>query len=195
MAALSLLGVWGASASSGATLSTSQPCRTVFNEEVPVTLVIPPGDTIEFTMAPGCPGGPGYFFGIRSVGARTGAVPATAGTVESTNDGTTWTTVVGEVTGFGSPSAVRYTAPTNGTKTDSFYLISAACGGGYAGYIYSVTVGFPGVRNQTVWQQSIGRPSADAPCPTGFSGSWAQWPNSGRGGWVCVRDVYAYGSD
>lgn len=40
------------------------------------------------------------------------------------------------------------------------------------------------------WYQSIGRNSAESECPSGWSGSWAQWPNGGLGGWVCNREIY-----
>lgn len=55
-----------------------------------------------------------------------------------------------------------------------------------------------------VWYQSVGRASAEAPCPvstgteleagwTQWSPSWAQWGNQGRGGFVCDRQItWAY---
>jgi plastocyanin len=46
--------------------------------------------------------------------------------------------------------------------------------------------------DMTLWQQSIARASADAGCPSGYTPSWAQWPNDRRGGWVCNRDLFAY---
>ena len=46
--------------------------------------------------------------------------------------------------------------------------------------------------DMTLWQQSIGRSSSDAACPTGYSASWARWPNDNKGGWVCNRDIFAY---
>ena len=46
--------------------------------------------------------------------------------------------------------------------------------------------------DKTLWQQSIGRISSDAACPTGYSASWAQWPNDNKGGWVCNRELFAY---
>ena len=46
--------------------------------------------------------------------------------------------------------------------------------------------------DMTMWQQSIGRSSSDAACPTGYSASWAQWPNDHKGGWVCNRELFAY---
>ena len=49
--------------------------------------------------------------------------------------------------------------------------------------------------DMTMWQQSIGRSSSDAACPTGYSASWAQWPNDRKGGWVCNRELFAYQSN
>jgi hypothetical protein len=55
-----------------------------------------------------------------------------------------------------------------------------------------------------VWYQSVGRASAEAPCPvstgtelaagwTQWSPSWAQWGNQGKGGFVCDRQItWAY---
>ena len=51
-----------------------------------------------------------------------------------------------------------------------------------------------------VWYQSVGRASAEAPCPvstgteleagwTQWGPSWAQWGNQGRGGFVCDRQI------
>lgn len=46
--------------------------------------------------------------------------------------------------------------------------------------------------DMTLWQQSIARTSADAACPSGYTPSWAEWPNGRQGGWVCNRDLFAY---
>lgn len=53
-----------------------------------------------------------------------------------------------------------------------------------------------------VWIQSVGRASADAPCPqsngpapqsgwvvTDWSKSWEQWMHGGKGGWTCTRTI------
>jgi hypothetical protein len=42
-----------------------------------------------------------------------------------------------------------------------------------------------GTPSLTDWLVSLPRDSADTECPDGFSGSWAQWPNEGAGGFVC----------
>jgi hypothetical protein len=51
-----------------------------------------------------------------------------------------------------------------------------------------------------IWQQQVGRASADAKCDipavagdaagwSAWAPSWAQWPNDGKGGWVCERTI------
>ena len=39
------------------------------------------------------------------------------------------------------------------------------------------------------WYQSAGR-NAGASCDAGWSPSWAQWPNSNTGGFVCNKEIY-----
>ena len=46
--------------------------------------------------------------------------------------------------------------------------------------------------DNTVWFQSHGRVRDSDPCMAGYSPSWAQWPNGGRGGYVCNAAIYAY---
>ena len=43
--------------------------------------------------------------------------------------------------------------------------------------------------------QSTARVSADAACSSGWTPSWAQWPNNGAGGYVCDRWIYTYYPD
>jgi hypothetical protein len=63
----------------------------------------------------------------------------------------------------------------------------------------TIAVAAPASANQ-VWIQQVQRAGADAPCdipavagePAGWSNwasSWAQWPNDGKGGWVCTRSI------
>jgi hypothetical protein len=51
-----------------------------------------------------------------------------------------------------------------------------------------------------VWLQSVGRHSVDVTCPTSteadlaagwsaWGASWEQWPNGGKGGYVCTRSI------
>ncbi len=46
--------------------------------------------------------------------------------------------------------------------------------------------------DMTTWHQSISRAASEAACPTGYTPSWAQWPNGHQGGWVCNREVFAF---
>ncbi len=46
--------------------------------------------------------------------------------------------------------------------------------------------------DNTIWYQSYGRATADVECASGYTASWAQWPNDRRGGYVCNAAVYAY---
>jgi hypothetical protein len=51
-----------------------------------------------------------------------------------------------------------------------------------------------------IWYQSVGRTSQTSPCQvssvndiatgwTNWAGSYEQWPNGGRGGWTCTRNL------
>ncbi len=54
--------------------------------------------------------------------------------------------------------------------------------------------GSPAAPAIPMWQQAIGRASATATCPDGYTGSWDTWPNGGTGGYVCNRFVPFYGN-
>lgn len=45
-----------------------------------------------------------------------------------------------------------------------------------------------------MWMQSVSRDTATAACPAGYAGSWAAWPNGGKGGFVCDKFVPIYGN-
>jgi hypothetical protein len=45
-----------------------------------------------------------------------------------------------------------------------------------------------------MWMQSMARDTATATCPAGYAGSWAAWPNGGKGGYVCDKFVPIYGN-
>lgn len=47
-------------------------------------------------------------------------------------------------------------------------------------------------RPPNAWLKMIVLPK-DGVCPEGWGPSWAQWPNGGTGGYVCVTTVPAYG--
>ena len=175
-------------------VSVTPDCLSIPNQEVPVAITLAPGETIQINHNAPCSGS-GYFLGIRKFGAQYATSPLTAGIVESSLNGSTWTVVTSDPDQDNTASfVVRYTAPTNGATTDSFYVIAAAYGAVRAGYLYTVTVASPSASGPdlTVWHQAVGRSSGDAACPSGYGGSWAQWPNESTGGWVCVRDVWAY---
>jgi hypothetical protein len=46
-------------------------------------------------------------------------------------------------------------------------------------------------RTPPPWMQSYGRSGKDAACLDGWNPSYAEWPNDGKGGWVCDR-ILAY---
>lgn len=50
-------------------------------------------------------------------------------------------------------------------------------------------------RDLTIWHKSTGRTSASDTCTDGWEMSWAAWPNSGSGGFVCDNQTYAYYPD
>ena len=43
------------------------------------------------------------------------------------------------------------------------------------------------------WFQSVARRDETADCAQGWSRSWAEWPNEGRGGWTCDRLIPSLG--
>jgi len=47
----------------------------------------------------------------------------------------------------------------------------------------------PEVGHELVWRKAVGRSSAQAACEQGWSPSWAQWPDEGRGGFTCEYDI------
>jgi hypothetical protein len=98
-------------------------------------------------------------------------------------------TAVANVTG--SSYTVTYTAgPNAGTDYMDISNTGATRSRGYRALStsnsYSMTL--PGSPAQ--WLQAYGRGSAET-CQTGWSPSWAEWPNGGTGGFVCVRS-YIY---
>ena len=97
---------------------------------------------------------------------------------------------------------------TDGGATFTNYTTDNGLGDNYllgvyeqGGTIYAATpsglsfsVAPPASSPIPMWQQAIGRASASAPCPDGYTGSWDTWPNSGTGGFVCNRFIPAYGN-
>ena len=58
-------------------------------------------------------------------------------------------------------------------------------------YVYWAIV--PSASPPPMWHQAYGRASVDSTCERGWSPSWAVWPNSGTGGWVCTRSIPSLG--
>ena len=52
-------------------------------------------------------------------------------------------------------------------------------------------LGSTSTQDLTIWQQATAR-KIDEACNSGWWPSWMQWPNDGTGGYVCVRNIYAY---
>jgi hypothetical protein len=65
---------------------------------------------------------------------------------------------------------------TDFTKGEGWYITWGTVGSGPTEY----------------WTQGYGRASADAACDAGWAPSWDYWPNNGKGGWVCTRQVPMY---
>ncbi len=183
-----------APAASAATTSTPVACVVPSQLVIDVAVTVAAGDTLEFTKDPNCPDGPNFFFGIRPYGSQTENTPATVGVVEASDNGTDWTGAIDDYS-YTVPVKVRYTAPADGTSSDSFYVVAAEQGSGVAGYLFTVTVGGPAASTTPpeMWFQSYGRAGGDTECLVGWSPSYAMWPNDGTGGWVCDRRVKKFG--
>lgn len=83
---------------------------------------------------------------------------------------------------------------TDGYSTSTTWGICAGFNDGYPFLtaLQSSNVCGEGVPSQwpPSWHKSIGRAAFSDPCPVGWTGSWAQWPNSGAGGFVCNQETY-----
>ena len=166
--------------------------------------------------------GDNYMLGVYAEGSTIYA--ATAGGLSiSTNGGATFTNKTindglgtSYVNGVYAQGSTVYAATyggglsisTDGGTTFTNYTIANGLGDNYmygvyaqGGTIYAATgsglsfyVAPPASSPIPMWQQAIGRASASAPCPDGYTGSWDTWPNSGTGGFVCNRFIPAYGN-
>lgn len=78
--------------------------------------------------------------------------------------------------------------------------LAAACGGVVLAVGGLALAGAPAASADMVWHQSVGRSGPTAACPassssdlalgwTEWTGSWASWVNSGKGGYVCNRSI------
>ena len=100
-----------------------------------------------------------------------------------------------------SESAGSYQVWSNlGTRAPGTYaMFSSPAGSAWAlDTIVPMTFGFvtyldaAGGRDLSLWQKAYARSSAAEVCQAGWDPSWMQWPNAGKGGFVCVRNTYAY---
>lgn len=113
------------------------------------------------------------------------------GVSSGTSAGITVTTILSALNGEPQPLAITPGAAIGALNNEfvSFVLNPWAVAIRWAGPRTSSDDSGP---DMTIWQQSVGRSSADASCPSGYASSWAQWPNGHKGGWVCSRDLFAY---
>lgn len=119
--------------------------------------------------------------GFMAVGFGTGASGFTEGLSAYSADAiiwkptpiinATWRSVQADDDGF---IALGYYATSGQTVVVRGALGAPSSAGGYA---------------VSPWVQSFARPSAATTCPPGWAGSWAQWPNDQRGGFVCDRTI------
>jgi hypothetical protein len=85
---------------------------------------------------------------------------------------------------------------TSGLGGNLVYGVIAVGDTIYAATSRGLSISNPQTASSSIpmWQQAIGRASATATCPDGYTGSWDTWPNGGTGGFVCNRFVPAYGN-
>ena len=92
------------------------------------------------------------------------------------------------------PGSVTYVFPSDVTVTDiEIRSVNGTSPGG--NYTVSCTARAPlGAAARPAWLQATARASEQERCPDEWAPSWHEWPNGGRGGWVCVRTIPALGS-
>ncbi len=97
----------------------------------------------------------------------------------------------------GTPSSyyVAYLAAAAYAGGNSWFCTPGSCtwspqGTDLGFRTYVDTGGSP--RDLTLWQKAYARASAAETCESGWHPSWMQWPNDGQGGFVCVKNTYAY---
>jgi hypothetical protein len=106
----------------------------------------------------------------------------------STSDVITMTWGASVVTRTGTGSASSFGVSADVGAGPSFTMVTPSLTGSSPSSSGSSDSG----PDLTMWYQSIGRHSSDSACPSGYAGSWAQWPNGQQGGWVCNREIFAY---
>ena len=92
------------------------------------------------------------------------------------------------------PGTATYVFPADVTVADiEIRSVNGSIPGG--SYTVSCTARAPiETTSPPAWLQATGRASQEERCPDQWAPSWQQWPNDGRGGWVCVRTIPALGS-
>ncbi len=137
--------------------------------------------------------------------------------LQRANSGTTWTSVTAGpdgfmAVGFGT-GASGWTEGLSAYSTDAItwkptpiihatWRVVQADDDGFVALGYYLTTGQTVVVRGALgapssaggfavspWVQSFARTSAAMPCPPGWTGSWAEWPNERRGGFVCERTI------
>lgn len=151
------------------------------DEVAPVSFTVTPGEQIRFDVSVGC-------LSALSIGTEGQFVDFVERVAQINTGGSAvaaWNT---------EPPSVLYTAGST-PGTDSIDLIKwlLRTRVGYRDVValpaYYMTVP-GGDAGPAPWFQAVGRTDKDATCPATYSPSWAQWPNGGTGGWVCVREYF-----
>jgi hypothetical protein len=107
----------------------------------------------------------------------------------STTDFATWVAT--------TPTTAVMVAPL--TKGPARTILTMYSGPGLGGNVVEIvaTVGTAADAQAPLpipdWIQAYGRASSDASCNSGWNPSWQEWPNGGRGGYVCTRSIPALG--
>ena len=93
--------------------------------------------------------------------------------------------------GGGGGGAGGSVGPTGSTFTSGSNGGAATTAGGSGRIVitYGSSVSPTAPATPPSWYQSAGR-IAGASCDVGWSTSWAQWPNSNTGGFVCNKEIY-----
>jgi len=86
---------------------------------------------------------------------------------------------------YGGGGGGGSTGPTGAT----FSIDTARTANSLNGRNGSVLISFGTPGSAPSWFQSYGR-DASVACLAGWNPSWAQWPGSGTGGYVCNREIY-----
>lgn len=145
----------------------------------PVTITVGSTFTVTFTDSSNC-----ALYRVPS-GMTYGSVAATL----APNDTITSVRFTGTATGGGASTAGFDVRNSQGWWAPFYIIVTAADGAEPpAPEVVEEEAGPP-----NAWLRMIVRPDKDGACPDGWGPSWAQWPNGGAGGYVCVQTIPAYG--